>query len=473
MNRFVTIAALFAGWCLYGSTVSRKVAGGDPPSLPNRPAAHLSHWPTERVELVGGRDLHGLIESENDAWVRLIEIHRPAGRPMYLVIRSIDRLSVAEMVRLPSQQRAELQQRIDQFRNRSRIEEIRWQAVRLKPIVRAGNHYQQYRGKWFTLESTAGEEMTRRVIVRIEQVFTAYRQILPPRSQPQRALRLAALGSMEQYRTYLKRLGIDIRNPACFIQEDNLVVAGSELNRLGAQLDEINARHERLREELTRLEKETSDRLAALGRQLKEEGVSRNDARRLLRLEKAKFQRLAEEKRQELDSCDRENARLFDGLTHQMFARLYHEAFHAYLENYVFPHDRHHVPRWLNEGLAVMFEEGLLESGTLRVDAPNREALGRLQADLGSDQPLSLNELLAADQGEFLFDHGADRFYDYSWGLAYYLTFEKGLLAGAALQQYVEFASEDTPPVERFEKLSGMPLAEFELIWREFIANLR
>ena len=45
-----------------------------------------------------------------------------------------------------------------------------------------------------------------------------------------------------------------------------------------------------------------------------------------------------------------------------MFARAYHESFHAYLENYVYPHDHYDVPRWLNEGLAVMMEGGILDA---------------------------------------------------------------------------------------------------------------
>ena len=92
---------------------------------------------------------------------------------------------------------------------------------------------------------------------------------------------------------------------------------------------------------------------------------------------------------------------MFEKVTRQMFTRLYHEAFHAYLENCVYPHDRHDVPLWLNEGLAVLFEGGMLESGTLRIDAPDAAALRRLKADLAGDRPLTLTALLAADRSLF------------------------------------------------------------------------
>ena len=67
-----------------------------------------------------------------------------------------------------------------------------------------------------------------------------------------------------------------------------------------------------------------------------------------------------------------------------MFVRLFHEAFHAYLENYVYPQTDHDVPRWLNEGLAQVFEGGQLESGSLRLDAPDTARLKLLQEDFAA-----------------------------------------------------------------------------------------
>ena len=91
-----------------------------------------------------------------------------------------------------------------------------------------------------------------------------------------------------------------------------------------------------------------------------QEGTDKREVRRLLNIEKQKAQEQLGRKRLEISRCDRENVQLFDKVTRQMFTRLYHEAFHAYLENYVYPHDRYDVPLWLNEGLAVLLEGGLL-----------------------------------------------------------------------------------------------------------------
>ncbi|MHC4177118.1 MAG: DUF1570 domain-containing protein [Planctomycetota bacterium] len=465
---FLHTVVLLIGWCLLGTPATGRSCRAS-----EQPGINATDWISERVELLDGRHYHGIIESEDDDWVHVMLIRRPRGRPMYLVIRTFDRASVASVVRAAPDERARVRQRIDQFRNRARIEAGRMEAVRLETASEAGNSYHRYRGKWFTLDSSAEESTTRRIIVRIEQIFTAYRQILAPRADSERPLRLVVLSSMEEYRAYLARLGVRIRSPACFIQDRNLVIAGSELARYAAEMAKVNVRHDQLRRELQRLEEDLSARLERIGRQLQREGVPRSEIARLLTMEKGKFQEQIQQKRIELSRCDRENVRAFQNVTRGMFARLYHEAFHAFLENYVYPASSHDVPRWLNEGLAVVLEGGLLESGTLRVDAPNREALRRLQADLGAAEPLPLKNLLAADEQAFLLGHDSDRYYAYSWGLAYYLTFRKNLLSIPALEHYVQRSAEDVSPSERFEKLVGLPLPEFEKQWREYILQLR
>ena len=126
----------------------------------------------------------------------------------------------------------------------------------------------------------------------------------------------------------------------------------------------------------------------------------------------------------------------------------------------------------------MVFEEGLLESGSLRLDAPNRTALRKLKADLAGRQPLPLTRLLAADGRDFLVAHNtsseaSNRLYSYAWGLVYYLAFEKRLLDNPALDSYVTGNAEGVPPVERFQRLAGTPLPAFEDLWRQYIRELR
>ncbi|HYW80052.1 MAG TPA: hypothetical protein VE890_10775, partial [Thermoguttaceae bacterium] len=308
-------------------------------------------WPSERVVLVDGRQYEGLIESVDDAWIHLFQMRHPTGRPMFLVIRPIERSRIESVDRLEPDQQAKLRQHIDQFVNRARIEAAQTGAIELRSIDRGGIQYRRYRGKWFDMETTIDEESTRQAIVRAEQIFTAYRQILPPRVESRRPLQLVVLDSIDEYQTYLARRGIRIQSSACFIPADNLVVVGSDVARFAAQLAEVNTQHNCIRTDLEALETRLPERLADLGQRLKQDGISRNETAKLLLIERRKFETEIQQKRKDLICCDRENRRVFDKAAGQTFQSLYHEAFHAYLENYVFPgsdnatgHDC--VPRW-------------------------------------------------------------------------------------------------------------------------------
>lgn len=469
--RSLTLPILLATGWLSSAFVAGQVA-------PVRSPAPLGNadWPMEQVETHDGRRFQGLIESQDDYWLRMIRIFRPAGRPMYLVIQPVETAHIARVERLQPDQREVLIKRIHEFRHRAVIEGGRMDAVRLSLSQRDGLHFHRYRGRWFDLESTAAESTTRRIIVRADQVFTAYRQLLPPRVEPPRPLRLVVLQSMEEYRGLLARMGLQFENPACYLREPNLVVVGSDLATHAATLSQIGARHESICKELEQLEQALPERLATLGDHLRQQGHLRNHVSKLLLIERRKIEDQIAEKQRELDRCERENAQTFRQIGQRMFARLYHEAFHAYLENYVYPSGQYDVPHWLNEGLAVLFSGGLLESDTLRVDAPNREALKRLQTDLRGDSPLPLARLLASDSGAFLLVDNvtapAQRNYVYAWGLAYYLAFEQRLLDTPAFNAFVT-PSEDTSPIDRFETLVGMPISEFEAVWRTYMTKLR
>jgi len=306
----------------------------------------------------------------------------------------------------------------------------------------------------------------------------AFRQILPPRQSPQRRLRIELFGSTEQYRNFLRGCGLEIENPAFFVADFNLLAAGSEMNRFVAELAKVRQKHQAVLEAYDRQLKDLPSRLKQLGEELQKANYPPADRPKILLAEQ---KRLEDERRgiqQQIQVVDRKNATHFREVSGVMFSRLYHEAFHAYLENYVYPHQDFDVPRWLNEGLAQVFESGLLEGDTLRVDVPNPRALAALQSDLRGPEPLALSDLLVADANTFLAAHrdnsaGASRLYYYSWGLAYYLTFDRQLLGTPAFEAYVSPAATERPAVARFEQLIGMPLSQFEPRWREAMRGLK
>ncbi len=155
---------------------------------------------------------------------------------------------------------------------------------------------------------------------------------------------------------------------------------------------------------------------------------------------------------------------------------LYHEAFHAYLNNQVFPTSDYDVPRWLNEGLAQLFETATLEAGELSFDRPDKDRLTLAQAQIRKGDFVSLASLLKADQKSFLAVHNSDkqasdRYYVASWALASYLTFNRKVLGTKALDAYLVSLHRGTDPADAFHELVGMPLKDFEKEFHQAVSR--
>ncbi len=140
-------------------------------------------WPMEQVELTDGTTYQGLILAETPTTLEFLEVHRPPGKPMGLIVRPLNRQSVKGWQRISAQQREALATRLERYKRRTLIEGRRMEDLSLTPSKEDGQELWNYQGNWLTLQSTADELMTRRLIVRLGQIFTAYRQLVPPRSR--------------------------------------------------------------------------------------------------------------------------------------------------------------------------------------------------------------------------------------------------------------------------------------------------
>ncbi len=468
-----------AAFTLAGVAAGQEGRGGDDASVPaGRPLGPSAEWPLESVQLESGTVYRGLVQSIGEHEIEFMEVVRPPGKPMFLVIRPVP-VRGTQVIRLPEAERQLLIERTNGFRSRVLIEAGRIDEVTLEPQTPNGTRHWRYAGPWFTLLSTADEETTRRCVVRIEQIFRAYRLILPPRTSPTRPLEVRLLGSTDEYRDYLRAQGPDLKNPSFYLVRQNRIVAASELTRFAERLARSRDEHEQIRQLCARLDADLPARLQQLAGQLESRGYSRAE---IVVEVKARQNAWSHEKAawlNKIKTANRRNDEKFDELTGSMFRRLYHEAFHAYLENYVYPHDRFHVPRWLNEGLAQMFESGQLEGDTLRIDAPDRPALLAVQEQLARDESVSLPRLLEAGETEFLTAHrsaaGPGRqIYYLSWAVTYYVTFvrEPSIWDTTALDAYVTPDHSGLSPIARFERLVHTPLPEFWRQWRNAILAL-
>ena len=440
-----------------------------------QPAAPPGRWRLETLALKSGAKYHGLIQSQSEAEYDFAEILQPPGKPMYAVVRGIPRETVAFVERLDDAGHKELAARFSRFRYKALVEAGRIEQVELREETRDGAPHQVYDGPWFMLASTSDAERTRECVVRVEQIFRAYRTLLPARIKDPPPLFVSLYGSLDDYRGRLRRLDLSLDNAAFYSPRERTILAGSELNLFADRLAQVRKEHEEVKQTYARLDAEYAKSLAALSAELKAGGFSDDEAAAEVRQRKAAWKAEMEQALASNAQRQRTNEQKFGEVTRQMFARLYHEAFHAYLDTFVYPHDSHHVPRWLNEGLAQVFETGQLDGDSLRIDAPDRERLARLRADLAA-QPLSLAQLLTAQEREFLGPHGdtsSQRHYLYAWGLAYFLAFDENLLATPRMDDYVAQDAKRLEPIARFERLVNQPLPKFEQRWREAMAASR
>ena len=332
------------------------------------------------------------------------------------------------------------------------------------------------------LDSTADEPTTRRVIVRVEQIFAAYRQMLPPRGTGRRA---AAAG----------RLQLDGAIPGVSCPagradpEPRLLPRRAKTSWPWAatwpgwplRMAKVNRPDRR---DPPRVEATGETLQDAAGREwpttCRKEGRAAGEIKPAEATIKRQFDADVKAKKKELDRCERQAAQVFQDGTRQVFARIYHETFHAYLENCVLSaRDSTTCRAGSTRGWPSCSRAAFWRRTRLRVDAPNAAALKRLKADLSGPQPLASGET-AGDRRRRLpatrttpTRPASDRLYAYAWGLAYYLAFEKHLLEqSGAWPSTSRRRRRSSRPSPRFERLVGMPLGQFERQWREYILSL-
>ena len=194
------------------------------------------------------------------------------------------------------------------------------------------------------------------------------------------------------------------------------------------------------------------------------------------------------EQRKKVWAVEKANDAKFDELTGRLFALLYHEAFHAYAANVAYPplpaadvragKGVGELPRWLNEGLAQIFETAVLDGGELRVGHADRDRLTRAKALRKKDGLLPAADLVRTGGEAFVTIHAnqkadADRTYVTSWALAFYLAFDRSLLGTAEFDAYLTSLNTGGDPGQALAALVGKPLAALDADLGGYIDRLR
>lgn len=481
----IVVVAILAGPRLQGqaphpatlrngtTATTNGIPAGESPKI----NGELLDWKLEQVELRDGRSFSGLILRDVGEYLELDEVHREVGKPLYLIKRRFPLALVKMLTRLSDDDRKVLADQLQKYRSRNLEESQRISEVTLVRNGIKGHQGWNYRSPWFDLESRLDEELTRRAVVRIEQMFSAFAVILPSNGSPRHdRLQIELFDTNDSYVAFQKKLGVKLRHPAFYLREQNILAAGADLSALAQNLANVREANAATKKKLDGLTKELPLQLQKKAQEFAQQGRGPDETKVLVTAYHTNLNKELNKLRTDLQTAERKNSQQFETFTKAMFQRLYHEAFHAYLENFVFPASKYDVPRWLNEGLAQVFEEGILEVGTLRLDIPSQTRLAALQKDLRQQDRLPLLELLNSEPKRFLVAHedqalASERLYLYSWGLAHYLVIREPVLQGKVLAQYVEKANTAQTPQQRFEQMVGQPLDEFEKKWRAAMLN--
>jgi hypothetical protein len=408
------------------------------------------------------RIVQGRVLKEGPEGVTLQLIYVNPGRPIRIEeagppypwssIKRFDRLAPAERERL-SRFLVQKQSEREKFKRLLAAIELKPAPWGKSPV--GGLSYSSRR---FTLLSNARPDIVRRAAERLEQIYAAFDDLLPPRHPDAQATRILLVESMAEYEALLNEQGHKLLNPAFFDSARNEILCASDLRRLGEELQTSREANEKLRAQLIALERELKHKYGGLSKTQEKE---------------------FEEARSKILGTQKTNNEIFARATARLFQTLYHESFHAYLANFVYPPAEAEVPRWLNEGLAQIFETPVLDGSELFVGQPDADRLRRVQAALAAGEFLSLTDLLKAGADHFLVSHAgaqelSDRYYLASWALAYYLATQGKKLASPELDRYVTALKKPgTDPAAAFEQFTGRALPDFEKAYLHYLRKLR
>lgn len=438
-----------------------------------------------------GGDVHrGLLVSDDgkDVVFDLVMSGKNVSKTM-LSRTTFSRAEVTDLKTLTEAQRTAARKYIENVDTQSRKDALAEKEVVLETVMLPSlkDRTQQIAGKkieleHFTIISNAGDDFLKRAAFRLNKVFNAYKSYFGVDRNEAKKVEIIIYGSMANY---YADAGKGIKNPAFYAPDRKMICAGCDVAQLEAAIADVRKQHASLTSQLDDWKRKVanarSDVQAAVSKaheQINAGGKGATPAgqaamenlkaqQREWQVQIGQQEKMVNQFQAEIEACNRRNNMIFNEYTQQMFATLYHEGFHAFLDNFLLPEGSSRVvPRWLNEGLAQYFELSRMEADRMVLGQDNRERMAILRKFKTENALIALDKFVTAGQADYIVHDIANlenstKNYLQAW-LVTHIIGEKGRLKKEVLQEYVKLLKDNKPPLEAMPTLTGMSNADLE-----------
>ena len=449
--------------------------------------------PRDVLVLKSGAEHRGLLVSENEAQVVFDLIVSGKAFSKALATRSaFARTEIRELRKITDAQRASARASLAKLESSAKqeavseqslpVQAIEWPAKDPKKKIPARKIELEH----FVIESNASEPFLRKSAYRLSRVFNAYQQHFGTDHEAAK-VRVLLFSTMEDY---YSAIGNEIKNPAFYSPAMKLICAGCDVAKYEFAIKEVRELHAKFEQQLLAYKKNIADVRANLNAQVSKyhekinaggkgataEGQALMEEvkalQRQAQLHLGKLEKEASDVQNEIAVLNRRNDTVFNEYTQAMFATLYHEGFHAFLDNFLFPEGQsQHVPRWLNEGLAQYFECARIEGERFILGQEDREKMTLLKKWKKAEALVPLDKLVAGGPQDYLvheisnIEHST-KHYLQAWCLVHWLG-ERGRLQKEVLRAYVGALNDHKKPLEALPLLSGASNEELTKAWEE------
>lgn len=409
--------------------------------------------------LKNGSRMEGVLVSESPAGIRFKVVLKRSSGPSQLLETEFTPEEIAHLERLSPSQRQETITLLARWTSAVSRQLEKERALRLSTLTDQDGKPAGHRTKtrWFTITSDINEEFLRQLTVRLEDLLTAAAAPFAAAESAQPAIHIAIFRRWEDYAAWQRRRRLRVLNPALYDPQRKELAAACDVDELFQQLERERQRT-----------KGTLAQLDDFDQKLRRHFAGGPPVEVLGRLREQRWQML---------TALTENEALLERQKAGFFVVLAHEAAHAFLDVAVLPHQTQTMPRWLNEGIAQLFENVVVEDGQAFWGRTDAERLRAAQQLLRRREWPGLSDVLRDDPTRFKVGHvtqtlQADRHFLAAWALTHWLLVHRATPI-AAVKRYAIVAGQEADKLTPFSTLVEMPIAAAEAAWLDWLERAR